>query len=243
MSIFVEAHEQVRQVNELGNHSFYPVGYPDYMSLDHECNMLAATGRLAIVDSVFIRNGMKSLRNQNLSRAEFQTLATQLHSRLVHKAIQEGLHPDTAKVGVSIRAGDAFSGLIQRMMPGLTYGFATQTRDETDPTRTVNVFEKLFRYDGLKAYLFDPMLATGGSATEVTDAVMDRGAIGVVIVSSFATPEGVVRMSQHSAVEKIITLPLEAGLNSNGFIVGGIGETAILGDFGNRYFGPTSETE
>ena len=238
MSIFVDNYQEVRAEHGLGNHNYFPVGFSDYLSLDHECEMLVKAGKLIVLERQNLRAAKDAIRDQEISRAAFQTLAAKIHKPLVRAAIENGMDPATSKVGISMRAGDAFGHVIPAMMPGLKYGFVFQTRDESDPTKTVNDFTKFGDFsDRTRAFLFDPMLATGGSASHVVAESVARGAEEITVISSFSTPEGIVNLFNRGNVDRLITPPIEAGLNERGFIVGGIGATAMLGDFGDRYFG------
>lgn len=236
MSIFVVNRHNIREANGLGHEKFFPEGISTYKELDAVCDNLHEEGKLVVVDAPFIRSGMFTLRNQDLTRAGFQTLADKLQSFLVQQARIEGMNTENSKVGLSVRAGLSFMPNIVRTMPGLEFGFITQERDEENPNIVSNNPSKLKTFRGKTAYLFDPMLATGGSASHAVDAVMAEGAESAVIISSYASPEGVATIAEHPHVDKIITLPLEAGLNERGFIVGGIGTIAMLGDFGDRFF-------
>ena len=235
MSIFVENRHEIRDAHSLGHSEFFPEGVTSYSELDAICESLHNSGKLIVVDALHIRKGMQTLRNQDLTRAGFQTTAEKIQNQLVMQARILGMNIETSKVALSIRAGLSFMPVIARSMPGMEYGFITQERDEKNPKEVTNITTKLRSFAGKTAFLFDPMLATGSSASHAVDAVMAEGANSAVIISSFASPEGVATIAQNPHVDKIITLPLEAGLNQRGFIVGGLGSTAMLGDFGDRY--------
>jgi len=77
----------------------------------------------------------------------------------------------------------------------------------------------------------DPMLATGGSASQALALIKGAGAKTIVMVSVVSAPEGVARLqSDHPDVE-IVTAALDRELNELKYILPG------LGDFGDRLFG------
>lgn len=80
-------------------------------------------------------------------------------------------------------------------------------------------------------YVLDPMLATGGSATDAIDVVKHWGATSIRFVGIIGAPEGVKKV-QHAHPDVPIHLArLDRELNENRFILPG------LGDAGDRLFG------
>jgi uracil phosphoribosyltransferase len=81
------------------------------------------------------------------------------------------------------------------------------------------------------AILYDPMLATGGSAIAAISRVKEAGAPVVRFVCVVASPEGVAKLREAHPDVPIYTAALDVKLNERGFIVPG------LGDAGDRCFG------
>ncbi len=81
------------------------------------------------------------------------------------------------------------------------------------------------------AILFDPMLATGGSAVAAVQRVKEAGAPHVRFVCVVAAPEGVAKLAAAHPDVPIYTASLDEKLDHRGFIVPG------LGDAGDRCFG------
>ncbi|MFO7448332.1 MAG: uracil phosphoribosyltransferase [Ignavibacteriaceae bacterium] len=79
--------------------------------------------------------------------------------------------------------------------------------------------------------LIDPMLATGGSASEAINYLKKRGAKEIVFACLVAAPEGVAKLEQTHPEINIFAAVLDRGLNSKGYILPG------LGDAGDRTFG------
>ena len=77
----------------------------------------------------------------------------------------------------------------------------------------------------------DPMLATGGSASDALTMVKKRGAKNIVLMCLVAAPEGVEKvLADHPDVD-IYCAALDEKLNEDAYIVPG------LGDAGDRIFG------
>jgi uracil phosphoribosyltransferase len=83
--------------------------------------------------------------------------------------------------------------------------------------------------------LVDPMLATGGSAIKAIETLVGAGvpASKIVFVNVVSCPEGIANMRRAYPEVMIVTAAMDKGLNSQKYIVPG------LGDFGDRIFGTT----
>ncbi|MFZ5940399.1 MAG: uracil phosphoribosyltransferase [Bacteroidota bacterium] len=79
--------------------------------------------------------------------------------------------------------------------------------------------------------ILDPMLATGGSATEAIRLVKSHGAKMIKLVCIVGAPEGVGRIENDHPDVDIYLSALDEGLNELGYILPG------LGDAGDRIFG------
>jgi len=81
------------------------------------------------------------------------------------------------------------------------------------------------------AFIFDPMLATGGSAVAAVDILKRSGVRNIKFVGLIAAPEGIERFSIAHPDVPIHIAAVDEGLNEIGYIVPG------LGDAGDRLFG------
>ena len=77
----------------------------------------------------------------------------------------------------------------------------------------------------------DPMLATGGSASDAITMVKKRGAKNVLLMCLVAAPEGVAKVQECHPDVDIYVAALDECLNDHAYIVPG------LGDAGDRIFG------
>lgn len=84
---------------------------------------------------------------------------------------------------------------------------------------------------GRRVLCLDPMLATGGSASQAISFVKESGGERVVMVCVIAAPEGVARLNADHPDVRIVAGALDRELNANKYILPG------LGDFGDRLYG------
>jgi len=79
-------------------------------------------------------------------------------------------------------------------------------------------------------FLLDPMLATGGTGIHAIRTLMEMGYHDISYISVISAPEGISRVKMVFPRVKIFTCSIDRALNSNGYILPG------LGDAGDRYF-------
>jgi uracil phosphoribosyltransferase len=79
--------------------------------------------------------------------------------------------------------------------------------------------------------VLDPMLATGGSSGAAIQVLKEHGARTIKLVCVIGAPEGVKKIEHDHPEIQIYLAGLDEKLNSNGYIVPG------LGDAGDRLFG------
>ncbi|MEC8404871.1 MAG: uracil phosphoribosyltransferase, partial [Verrucomicrobiota bacterium] len=85
--------------------------------------------------------------------------------------------------------------------------------------------------DVQRAFLLDPMLATGGSASQSVVKLKESGVENVSMVSIVSAPEGLQHIQELHPDVDIFTASIDRELDINRYILPG------LGDFGDRLFG------
>jgi uracil phosphoribosyltransferase len=138
--------------------------------------------------------------------------------------------PEPVLVAV-LRAGLGLMEGGMQVLPEAPVGHVGLVRDEhtLKPSQYMLRMPPEVRSRG--AILFDPMLATGGSAVAAVQRVKEAGAPHLRFVCVVAAPEGVARLSAAHPDVPIYTAALDEKLDHRGFIVPG------LGDAGDRCFG------
>jgi len=132
-----------------------------------------------------------------------------------------------------LRAGLSLVNAIINFIPDAKVGHLGMYRDEKTH-KPVDYYSNLPKgvKDGL-VLVVDPMLATGGSADDAIRFMKKQGANNIRFISLIAAPEGLERISKKYPEVQIITAAVDEKLNSDAFIVPG------LGDAGDRYFSTT----
>jgi uracil phosphoribosyltransferase len=82
-------------------------------------------------------------------------------------------------------------------------------------------------------FVLDPMLATGGSASEAVRQLKTAGAKTITLASVLAAPEGIERVLADHPDLRVVVAAVDRCLNERGYILPG------LGDAGDRLFGTT----
>lgn len=80
-------------------------------------------------------------------------------------------------------------------------------------------------------FVLDPMLATGGSASEAVRQLKGAGAVNLTLAALLAAPEGLERLIGDHPDLTIVVAAVDRQLNEKGYILPG------LGDAGDRLFG------
>ncbi len=204
--------------------------------------------QITIIQHPIIARDLSILRNVETPIAEFRSALGRIATILAYSALKDlpllekeiqtpitttkGYDIDTEIVVVPIlRAGLSLTGAIINFVPDAKVGHLGMYRDET-------THEPVDYYSNLPdnlinslVLLVDPMLATGGSADDAIGFLKKQGAKHIRFISLISAPEGLDRIQKKYPDVSIITAAVDKNLNSDAFIVPG------LGDAGDRYFG------
>jgi uracil phosphoribosyltransferase len=177
------------------------------------------------------------LRNRSKGMLPFRKAARTVCAGLVRKTkrrlAKDAVDMKNLTLVFILRSAIAFLDAAVREFPEATVGIMGLKRDE----RTAVAH---WYYENMPPVtkrgtivIFDPMLATGGSAEETLKNLQRRGVDmrRVYFTCVIAAPEGIQRISQYMPRENIIAGAVDKGLDAKKYIVPG------LGDFGDRYFG------
>lgn len=129
-----------------------------------------------------------------------------------------------------LRAGLGMLDPLLELFPKVDVGYIGLERHE-ETAVAHSYYCKLPDLEGKVAICLDPMLATGGSASQAVSLIKAGRPQRIVLVSVVAAPEGVQRMADDHADVPIHTAALDQGLNDKRYIVPGVG------DYGDRLFG------
>lgn len=202
---------------------------------------------LTVLDHPLAADLLTRLRDKRTGPAEFRSLTRRLGSILVVEAtrqipivpseVQTPLEPFTGSMlGVDLvaipvlRAGLGLLDAVTDLYPDTVVGYLGMERDE-DTHEPRDYYAKLPSMQGRHALLLDPMLATGGSGSAACTYIKNASPRTITFVCVVAAPEGVKRMEADHPDVPIVAGALDRQLNSNAYILPG------LGDFGDRLYG------
>eukprot|EP00392_Amoebophrya_sp_AT5.2_P005310 g5319.t1 len=215
---------------------------------------------LVLVQSPAVARLMSFVRAKNTDQLNFVKFSNRVMRLLVEEALSHLPHEDSPvetargtypgkKLGegggqfqekdlcaVSIvRSGNTMLESVREVIPDVAVGHILVQRDESDPEKKAIFFYKKFPADIAQRHvlLCDPMLATGGSAIAALKCLVEAGKVPenrILFVNLLCAPEGVRAVNKACPLVKIVSAECDPGLNSEKFIVPG------LGDFGDRYY-------
>jgi uracil phosphoribosyltransferase len=130
-----------------------------------------------------------------------------------------------------LRAGLGLLPSFLKLMPTAKVGHLGLYRDHDSlvPVPYYRNFPPLL--ESRPVFVLDPMLATGGSASEAVRQLKTAGAINITLVALLAAPEGLDRLHGDHPDLHIVVGVVDRQLNEKGYILPG------LGDAGDRLFG------
>lgn len=202
---------------------------------------------LQILDHPLAGHLVAQLRDRSTPPEQFRTLCKSLTTLLVLQAtygirtrrtiVETPLERTDATlldqplaVVPVLRAGLGMLDPVVELFPEVAVGYIGLERHE-DTAIARSYYSKLPGLHGKYTLCLDPMLATGGSASQAITLIKCRGAETVTMVCVVATPEGVDKLACDHPDVPIVTAALDRGLNERKYIIPG------LGDFGDRLYG------
>ena len=203
-----------------------------------------------IFNHPLINHKIAILRDEKTSMKEFRELIEEITTLMTYEALKEGV-PTVQKTvktpletctqtvvadnGIAIvpilRAGLGMVNGIHVLFPSARVGHIGMYRDE-ETLEPKEYYCKL--PDGIEdklVLLVDPMLATGGSASDAITMIKKRGVTKIKLCCIVSSPEGINRiLNDHPDVDLYVAA-VDRCLNENCYILPG------LGDAGDRLFG------
>jgi uracil phosphoribosyltransferase len=190
---------------------------------------------------------LASLRDSTTTPEHFRFHARRLGSMLALRAVEgmpaertsvrsplgpaPAIGPGRTIVAVPVlRAGLGLLGGVHDVLPTALVGMIGLERDP-DTHQARRYYFKVPPLDGAWVLVLEPMLATGGSASDAVKALDAEGAEQVTVLSVVATQRGVDRILTENPGVRVVTAAIDPELDDNAYIVPG------LGDFGDRLFG------
>jgi uracil phosphoribosyltransferase len=203
-------------------------------------------GRIIELTHPLASHHLATLRNKETPPHIFRDQVRRLSLLLAHEATAElSLHPirvetplestecKTLKSRIGLvpilRAGLGMCSAIQDLIPETEVWHLGFYRDEAT-LQPVEYYQKFSNSPPNECFVLDPMLATGGSASEGIDRVKKWGVKKISLLCIIAAPEGIAKIEQDHPDIDVFTCAIDDHLNENAYIVPG------LGDAGDRIF-------
>ena len=203
---------------------------------------------LVVFDHPLIQHKLSYLRDITTTHRPFRALLYQIAGLMVYEVTRSlPTRSLDVQTPVEVTRGERLDGRITvvpvlrsglgmaegvlEMMPEARVGHLGLARDEATLQPRVYLNRLPRDLDAGPVLLVDPMLATGGSASEAVSILKKAGARDVRMICLVASPEGVRRMGSDHPDVTVYAAALDRALNERGFIVPG------LGDAGDRMYG------
>ena len=206
-------------------------------------------GSLHVLEHPLLQHKLSILRDKNTGVKEFREIVGEISSLMCYEATRnlptEEVEIETpvamAKVRVLagkkmaivpiLRAGLGMVDGMVSLIPSAKIGHIGLFRDP-ETHEPVKYYCKM-PPDIAERHVFvvDPMLATGGSASDAITFIKEYGCTNITLMNIIAAPEGVAKIQADHPDVEIFVAALDEKLNDHAYIVPG------LGDAGDRIFG------
>ena len=204
---------------------------------------------LHIIDHPLIQHKLTIMRKTSTSSKDFRQLLDEI-SMLMGYEVTRNLPLETVEITTPVaratakqiagkklaivpilRAGLGMVDGLLSLVPVARVGHIGLYRDP-DTHLPVEYYCKLPpNIENRLVIVVDPMLATGGSASDALKMLKDKGCTDIRLMCLVAAPEGVAKVQADHPDVDIYTAALDERLNDHAYIVPG------LGDAGDRLFG------
>ena len=177
----------------------------------------------ALLDEISMLMGYEVTRNLPLEDVEVETP--------ICKATLKRLAGKKLAIVPILRAGLGMVDGLLRLVPVARVGHIGLYRDPETHLPVEYYCKMPPELDERQVIIVDPMLATGGSASDAITMVKNKGAKNIMMMCLVASPEGVKKVQEDHPDVDIYAAALDEYLNEHAYIVPG------LGDAGDRIFG------
>lgn len=202
-----------------------------------------------IMDHPLIQHKLTFLRDKNTGSKEFRELVGEIAMLMCYEATRDlPLEETTIETPISetktkviagrklafvpiLRAGLGMVDGVLSMVPAAKVGHIGLYRDH-ETLQPVEYYSKLpLDINEREVIVLDPMLATGGSATDAVTIIKRSNPKSIRFMCIIAAPEGIKAFTAAHPDVELYCAAVDDHLNEKGYIVPG------LGDAGDRIFG------
>ena len=203
-----------------------------------------------VFDHPLIRHKIALLRDEKTSMKEFRELVEEITTLMTYESLKDGVPTTEIKVKTPLevctqrivtdnsivivpilRAGLGMVNGVHVLFPSAKVGHIGMFRNEETLQPETYYCKLPHGIEEKLVVIVDPMLATGGSASDAITMVKEKGAKNVALMCLVAAPEGVKKVTEDHPDVQVYSAALDERLNDHAYIVPG------LGDAGDRIFG------
>ena len=206
-------------------------------------------GKLHIVDHPLIQHKLTIMRDKHTGAKDFRTLLDEISTLMGYEVtrdfplcdvnIETPMSPMVGKkiagkklaIVPILRAGLGMVDGLLNLLPVAKVGHIGLYRDPETHNPHVYYCKLPNDIQNRIVIVCDPMLATGGSASDAIKMLKEKGCRNIRLMCLVAAPEGVKRLQEEHPDVEIFAAALDEKLNENCYILPG------LGDAGDRLFG------
>ncbi|GIO26854.1 uracil phosphoribosyltransferase [Ornithinibacillus bavariensis] len=206
-------------------------------------------GNVHVLDHPLIQHKLSYIRDKNTGTKEFRELVDEVAMLMAFEITRDLPLEETTietpvttmktkvlagkKIGLIpiLRAGLGMTDGMVKLIPAAKVGHVGLYRDP-ETLKPVEYYIKLpSDIHERELIVIDPMLATGGSASDAIESLKKRGAKNIRLMCLIGAPEGVEKIKNEHPDVDIYLAALDEKLDEHAYIVPG------LGDAGDRLFG------
>jgi len=202
-----------------------------------------------VLSHPLLEHKLALLRSVGTSTKDFRELVAEISTIIVYEALYDApTIPTVIKTPMGrtkgtlvdsdnfvfvpiLRAGLGMMEGVLQIMPNAKFGHIGLERDDSTLEAHSYYFKMPRHLETKTACIIDPMLATGGSACAAIKELKAAKTAKIKLLTIVAAPEGIERIEEEYPDVEIYTAVVDEYVNSQGFIVPG------LGDAGDRIFG------
>ena len=202
-----------------------------------------------ILDHPLIRHKLAIIRDKNTNTKQFREVVEEIATLMAYesfkdvptqeievetpleKTTQTVVKENSIAIVPILRAGLGMVNGILSLFPAAKVGHIGLYRNE-ETLEPQEYYCKLpTGIENKVVMVTDPMLATGGSASDAITMIKKRGCKKIKLLCILAAPEGLKKVAEDHPDVEIFISTLDRQLNEKGYILPG------LGDAGDRIFG------
>lgn len=202
-----------------------------------------------VLNHPLITHKLGILRDIHTGTKEFRELITEISTLLCYEATKDAklektiietplekmetgkLNEDNYAIVPILRAGMGMLDGIINVIPNAKVGHIGLYRDEETFQPIEYYFKMPENVSQREVLIIDPMLATGGSASETISRLKEEGVKKIKLLCVVAAPEGINLIEKDHPDVQIYCATVDRTLNESAYILPG------LGDAGDRVYG------